>query len=272
MPRISELDPPDLITGLELTPILQGGGEDGGRGMPLLAYGAVPKGAVSLLRRPMLADLSSTSDSNPGSGKVRWNNVDPAEVDMLYVPNADSTPTDMSAEVGGAPIGSLLYLQSKTNRDVLQKWRVTDAPVAGAGYTKLPVVLVVGQGVMLADDTLELSLQQPEPSPGVDRNVVTAVSSVDGVTTLDASAGDFFVTTLTENTTLEIVNPPAAGTLSLRINQGATPRTVTMPASFRTRGGTPLVVTATAAARDRLVMTSDDFFATVDAELGGDYK
>ena len=47
MPRLSQLPPPaSPLSGLELTPLLQGGGADGNVGLPILAYGNLPRGNV----------------------------------------------------------------------------------------------------------------------------------------------------------------------------------------------------------------------------------
>lgn len=274
MPRISEMPRPGPLTGLELVPALQGGGPDGNTGVPLLLTGAPFGGAVLALRAPMVADLSATADADPGAAAIRWNNADPDLATVLFIDDVDSNTEDLAALLAVLAVGGFVYVQGAADseaRDNLQKWQVTSITDA-SGYTKVGVTLQASGGAFADDDPLELTIQQPLPSPGVDRNVVTAVASSGGTTTIDASLGDYFTTTLTENTTVAVTNVPQACTISLRINQdAATARTVTFPASFLKRGGGDFTVPATLGARHRLVATTDDYGASWDVDLGEGY-
>ena len=103
----------------------------------------------------------------------------------------------------------------------------------------------------------------------VSRNVVTTVTSSGGTATLDLSLGDYFQITLTENTTIVVTNPPAAGSHSLRITQHASAaKTVTFPVSFLKQGGGDFVVSTALGARDRIIFTHDDAGTSYDADLG----
>lgn len=274
MPRISEMPRPGPLTGLELVPALQGGGPDGNTGVPLLLTGAPFGGAVLALRAPMVADLSATADADPGAAAIRWNNADPDLATVLFIDDVDSNTEDLAALLAVLAVGGFVYVQGAADseaRDNLQKWQVTSITDA-SGYTKVGVTLQASGGAFADDDPLELTIQQPLPSPGVDRNVVTAVASSGGTTTIDASLGDYFTTTLTENTTVAVTNVPQACTISLRIKQGAaTARTVTFPSSFLKRGGGDFVIPTTLGARHRLVATTDDYGATWDVDLGEGY-
>lgn len=274
MPRISEMPRPGPLTGLELVPALQGGGPDGNTGVPLLLTGAPFGGAVLALRAPMVADLSATADADPGAAAIRWNNADPDLATVLFIDDMDSNTEDLAALLAVLAVGGFVYVQGAADseaRDNLQKWQVTSITDA-SGYTKVGVTLQASGGAFADDDPLELTIQQPLPSPGVDRNVVTAVASSGGTTTIDASLGDYFTTVLTENTTVTMTNVPQACTISLRITQDATTaRTVTFPAAFLKRGGGDFAIPATLGARHRLVATTDDYGASWDVDLGEGY-
>lgn len=274
MPRISEMPSPTALTGLELVPALQGGGTDGNVGIPLFVNNPAFGGAVLVLRVPMVADLSATAEADPGAGGIRWNNADPHAATELYVSDDDTNAGDLATLFASLSVGGFLYVQGSVDsaaRDNLQRWQVTSIS-AETGYTKLGVSLQASGGTFTDDDVLELSIQQPAPSPGINRNVVTAVASSSGTTTIDASLGDFFTTTLAENTTLTVANVPQACTISLRITQDATTaRTVTFPASFLKRGGGDFSVPATLGARHRLIATTDDYGATWDVDIGEGY-
>lgn len=273
MPKISEMPAPAALTGLELIPGLQG---DDNAGMPLLALGGLPRGSVLQLRRPFTADLSSTADADPGEGKVRFNHASPASATMLYIDDEDGDATGISAAWASLAVGGFVYVQGSADgpaRANWQKWQVTSVTDA-VGYAKVGVSLQASAGTFADTDVVELTIQQPTPSPGIDRNVVTSVSSSSGVLTLDLALGDFFKTTLTENITgIVLTNVPAAGTFSLHITQDAgTARTVTFPASFMRQGGGDFAVSTALGARDRIIFTTDDGGATYDADMGKAYS
>jgi hypothetical protein len=272
MPLISGLLAPSLpLSGLELTPGLQGGGVDANVGIPVFAYAGIPKGSVLRLRNPVLADLSATTDADPGAGKVRWNNADPDLATELYVDDVDTLAADLSSVWGALDLMGFVYLQASATsarRDTWQKFQV-NAVSDETGYGKLGVTLVDSNGTFVADEAVEISFQQPDPVPGVNRNVVTAVSSVAGVVTIDCALGDYFVLTLTENVTGWVFSNVLPGcSIMLRIMQdAATARTVAWPASFRWVDGTDGVVSVALGARDRLAITTDDTGTTWDATL-----
>lgn len=235
MPRISEMPSPDLpLTGLELIPVLQGVGLPGNRGLPLLTHNPAFGGAVLAMRLPMVADLSATTEADPGAGNIRWSNADPHAATELYVSDADGDAGDLAAVLASLDVGGFVYVQGgpALARDNRQRWQVTDK-TAGTGYTTLEVTLQASAGTFTDADELEFTVQQPAPSPGVDRNVVTTVSSSSGTLTLDASLGDYFKTTLAEAVdTLSITNAPTACTLGIWITQAAGQYAFDFPASL----------------------------------------
>lgn len=270
MPRISEMPPPSALTGLELVPALQGGGPDGNVGIPLLVYNPTFGGAVLALRAPMTADLSATSEADPGAGAVRWNNADPHLATELYVSDDDADAGDLAALFATLGAGGFLYVQGGADsdaRDNLQRWQVTSID-AEAGYTKLGVSLQASGGTFADADVLELTIQQPAPAPGVDRNLVTAVASAAGVVTIDCSLGDYFTLPLSENVTGWVfTNVPPACSVLVRITQDATARTVAWAASARWVGGTDGVVSTASGAIDVLALTTFDGGTTWQATL-----
>lgn len=261
MPKLSDMPPPGTLTGLELIPMLQGGGVDGNVGVPLLVYNPAFGGSVLALRVPMVADLSATIEADPGAAGVRWNNADPDSAGELYINDADGDSGDLAAVFASLTVGGFIYLQGATNsaaRDNLQRWQVTSKSDE-SGYTKLGVSLQASSGAFSDDDALELIIQQPAPSPGVDRNVVTTVSSSSGTTTCDASLGDYFKTTLGENTTLALSNVPAACTLHIQATQGASAYTLGFPAGWNWGAGNsaPTMPEGPGAILDLIVTTND---------------
>jgi len=267
MPKISEMAAPAALTGLELIPGLQGSDNTG---MPLLALGALPRGTVLQLRKPFAADLSATADADPGAGKLRWNNAAPASATILYIDNAATDTTDISAAWAALQVGGFLYVQGSadgTHRGNWQKWQVTSI-TAATGYAKLGVSLQASAGAFADTDAVELTLQQPTPSPGVDRNTVNAVSVSSGVATVDCSLGDYFTLSPTANLTgWTFANVPPACSMMIDITQYSTPVTVAWPASFKWAGGSVGAVSTAAGAKDLLAITTFDGGATWRATL-----
>lgn len=90
-----------------------------------------------------------------------------------------------------------------------------------------------------------------------------AVSSVSTTLTLDLSTGGSFVTTLTENTTVVVTNPPASGRYGefvLKVIQDASGGafTLTFPASFKWPAGAAPVITTSNGAIDEITARTID--------------
>jgi hypothetical protein len=261
MAKISELPIPAALTGLERFPALQSAGNIG---LPLFATSRQWGGTVLALRAPMLADLSSTSDADPGAGKLRWNHATPGSASTLYVDDADQDAGDLTPVWPNLPAGSLVYIQGAgpLKAGDWQKWQVTSVTDA-SGYAKVSVTLLASAGTFANGDELEVSFQQPAPAPGVDRSAVSTLSIVSGVVTIDYSLGDYFTLALTANvTSIVITNLPSLGyaaALHLELQQDATGgRTVALPSSFKAITGSDSAVQSAANARTLLVATSTD--------------
>lgn len=272
MPKISEMQKPALpLSGLEMLPALQGGGLDANVGVPMLAYGGLPTGSVLRLRNPMSADLSATADADPGAGKVRWNNAAPGSATVLYVNDADTDSADMSAAFASLAVDGFLYVQASEDserRDTWQKWQVTSITDA-SGYTKVGVTLAASNGAFVADEDVEVTVQQPTPSPGTDRNVVTVLTQSGGTVTVDCSLGDYFTLTPTAAvTTWVFTNVPTACTINIVLTQGATPYAVAMPSGLRWAGGVAATFSTAANAQDELSLSTVNAGGVKRAILG----
>ncbi len=176
--KLSEMPrPPLALSGLELIPTLQGSSN---AGLPLLAAGPLPTGAVLQLRAPMIADLSATADADPGAGKLRWNNAVPASATVLFIDDADTGAADISAAWTTLNVGGFVYVHGSTDaaaRDNWQKWQVSSVADA-SGYAMVGVTLVASAGTFADGDAVELTLQQPTLLPGTRtrQNLTTATT------------------------------------------------------------------------------------------------
>ncbi|MTI74735.1 MAG: hypothetical protein FH747_13935 [Stenotrophomonas sp.] len=263
MARIHTYPAPGVpVNPLVLIPALEGGGSDGSRAIPLFAARNVPSGQVLKLRRPMIADLTTTADADPGAGKLRWNHAVPTSATMLYIDDMDNdaVPADLSAALTALDVGGFIYVQGLADgdRDNWQQWQVTSI-TAAAGYTKVGVSLQASNGTFIDASAIEVSIQKASPMPGVDRNVVSALAVSSGNVALDCSLGDYFKLAPTANVTgWTITNVPPACSLMIELTQDSTAHTIAWPSSFKWAGGAPGAVSTGAGTTDLLAMTTFD--------------
>ena len=119
------------------------------------------------------------------------------------------------------------------------------------------MTLVDSAGSFDDADDIELSLQQPNPSPGVDRNVVTALSISSGNVAVDCSLGDYFTLALNANVTgWTFTNVPPGASIMIEITQDSTPRTVAWPTGTTWAGGSAGAVSTASGAKDVLALTT----------------
>lgn len=240
--KLSEMSrPPLALSGLELIPTLQGVDN---AGLPLLAAGPLPTGAVLQLRAPMVADMSAVTDADPGAGKLRWNNASPASATVLYIDDADSAATDISAAWATLAVGGFVYVQGCADlaaRGNWQKWQIATVTDA-AGYAKIGVTLVSSGGTFADADVIEVTLQQPTLLPGTrTRQFVTTTA------TLTPAATDEMCGTTAQAGALTIADP--SGTWAdgepcvFRLKDNGTARAITWGSGYRGIGGTPPATT-----------------------------
>jgi hypothetical protein len=88
---------------------------------------------------------------------------------------------------------------------------------------------------------------------------VTALTSTGGALVLDASLTEYCTHTMTEDTTLSIINPPTAGTISLRIKQHASAaKTMALPGALKPTADSDTAIGTDVGGYTLLVMTTYD--------------
>lgn len=265
MALIPELDKPGPLRPWWMTAIVTG--QHTNARLPLSHLGALPRGAIVLSLADYVVDTAANASGDPGVGTVRWNGAVQSEATEIYLSNVDSDSEDHGSKWVGLSPGGFLYLYNPRNLDVWQQWQITSV-VMESGYLTLGVTWQAGT-VFGDADPVAVTIQQPNPAAGMDRNVSTVVGSSGGVLTLDAAIGDYFRVVLTETVTdLVIANALPACTLTVSIIQDSAPRAIIWPSSFRWPVGHDNEISMAAGARDRLVITTDDHGATWDAALG----
>lgn len=124
---------------------------------------------------------TGTADADPGAGRFRFNNADPAAATFVYISETDGNGADMSADieswddVGGTDRARLFIfgLADKTHRASV---RISGAVIDAAGYKKIPVTGIsdTGNPPFANDDPCVLAVTiggAPGSVAGTDRQV-----------------------------------------------------------------------------------------------------
>ncbi len=86
-----------------------------------------------------------TTDSDPGAGRVRWNNATQASATQIYLDHSTNTGLDISAHVGTIVAGTKIMIQDKDDSGTMQKW-VVGSTVNNVGYVTINVALTESTG------------------------------------------------------------------------------------------------------------------------------
>jgi len=107
---------------------------------------------------------TTTTDSDPGSGKIRFNNATLSSATVAYVDDAEQNGTDVSAWVqsfddvtGNATNRGRIRLTKSNTLDVWHVWKISGAVTDASGYTKLALTYIDGAGSLADEDKVFLS-------------------------------------------------------------------------------------------------------------------
>jgi hypothetical protein len=92
--------------------------------------------------------LTSTSASDPGSGKLAFNNASGPSVSNLYLDSLNSDGTDMSAFLVLVKTGDVILIQDKGTAGNFIRLKVSSTPVNNTGWWTIPVTFVSSSGVL----------------------------------------------------------------------------------------------------------------------------
>ena len=137
---------------------------------------------------------TTTTDSDPGGGYLRFNNSSPASATILYVDDLEYNETDVSAwvqsfdDVSANPTNrGRVRVHKSTDLSVWNVYRVTGAVTDASGYTKIPLAYVDGAGSLANDDKVFLSFT-PSGEDGVSAGYYYKFDS--GTSDADPGAGE----------------------------------------------------------------------------------
>jgi hypothetical protein len=101
---------------------------------------------------------STTSDADPGAGKIAWNHATIASATVLYVDDADDASADITSyvqswdDISNASARGIVTITKEGTASTYAVFKVTGAVTDASGYTKVPVTHVVSSGSFSDDD------------------------------------------------------------------------------------------------------------------------
>jgi hypothetical protein len=107
---------------------------------------------------------TTTTDSDPGSGKIRFNNTTLASATAAYIDDLEANGTDVSAWLlsfddvtGNATNRGRIRVSKSNTLDTWHVWKITGASTDASGYVKLSLTYIDGAGSLANDDKVFLS-------------------------------------------------------------------------------------------------------------------
>ena len=109
---------------------------------------------------------STTSDSDPGAGKISFNNSTLSSVSVLYVDDADDASADISGyvqswdDVSNSASRGFVHVVKEGTTGTYALYKVTGAVTDASGYTKVPVSHIVSAGSFTDGDGVGVHFTQ----------------------------------------------------------------------------------------------------------------
>ncbi len=173
---------------------------------------------------------NSTSDADPGAGKIAFNNGTLSSVSILYVDDADDASADISSfvqswdDVTNTTARGIVTVTKEGTPSTYALFKVSGAVTDASGYTKVPVTHVVSSGTFSNADGVgvHFSYSGADGSDGEMTSFTLAGSSGSSQTitngkTVTIAAGSGITTTggATDTVTIAVTDDPTALAIAL---------------------------------------------------------
>ncbi len=105
---------------------------------------------------------NSTSDADPGAGKLALNNATLSSVSVMFFDDADDNSADISSfvqsfdDASNATARGLIHIEKEGTASTFALYKVTGAVTDASGYTKVPVSHLVSNGTFSNADGLRV--------------------------------------------------------------------------------------------------------------------
>ncbi len=167
---------------------------------------------------------NSTSDADPGAGKIAFNNGTLSSVSILYVDDADDASADISSfvqswdNVSNTEARGIVTITKEGTPSTYATFKVSGAVTDASGYTKVPVTHVVSAGSFSNSDGVgvHFSYSGADGSGNVTTDGTqtltnkTLTSPKIGTSILDTNGNELFKLTATSSAVNEITYANAA--------------------------------------------------------------
>lgn len=224
-----------------------------------LAFGLVTgnTGATGNSAGLQMTFNNSTSDADPGAGKLALNNGTLASVTEIYFDDADDNSADISGfvqsfdDASNATARGLIHIEKEGTASTFALYKVTGSVTDASGYTKVPVSHLVSNGTFSDSDGIRVDFSYSG------NDGVGGITEVSGDTSPQLG-GDLDLVTFdivtTSNRDIEL-NPNGTGKTVLKGNTN--PGTLVFNCEANTHGQTVKAQPHSAAVTNTLTLPAD---------------
>ena len=172
---------------------------------------------------------SSTSDADPGAGKIAFNNGTLSSVSILYVDDADDASADISGyvqswdDVTNTTAKGIVTVTKEGTPSTYAMFKVSGSVTDASGYTKVPVTHVVSSGSFSNTDGVGVHFSYSGNDGSGDMTSFTLAGTsgsnqtITNGNTLTIAAGTGISTTggSTDTVTIAVTDDPVALAIAL---------------------------------------------------------
>ena len=163
---------------------------------------------------------NSTSDADPGAGKLALNNATLSSVSVMFFDDADDNSADISSfvqsfdDASNATARGLIHIEKEGTASTFALYKVTGAVTDASGYTKVPVSHLVSNGTFSNADGLRVDFSYSGNDGAGSLTEVSGDTSPQLGGNLDMNGQDIVTTS---NATIDLA-PNGTGTVVVRGN------------------------------------------------------
>mgnify|MGYP003108855422 CR=1 FL=1 len=160
---------------------------------------------------------NSTSDADPGGGKLAFNNATVSSVSILFIDDADDNSVDISGfvqsfdDVVNSTARGIILITKEGTPSTFALFKVSGAVTDASGYTKVPVTHVVSNGTFSNTDGITVSFSYSGADASGQFTITDGSTSqtISNDNTLTVTSGEGIDATVSATDTLTIAGEDA---------------------------------------------------------------